>query len=246
MTEEPTNEPEPTQSQVLDCAEPEAATEAIAAADRAVKSGDCVVLPTDTVYGIGADAFSATAVQGLLDAKGRGRDMPPPVLIADPAVLMAMGRDIPDAAKKLAERFWPGPLTLILFAQSSLRMDLGETDGTIAVRVPDHDIARQLLRATGPLAVSSANRSGKPAATSAAEAMEQLGDRVAVYLDAGTTHGAVPSTIVDFTRSEFGTVVRAGKLTLEELREVVPYLEQDTSDRGAEATGASGASGEAG
>ncbi|GAB3623324.1 hypothetical protein GCM10027418_14060 [Mariniluteicoccus endophyticus] len=207
------------------------------AAFDAVTSGHCIVLPTDTVYGIGADAFNRGAVQALLDAKNRGRDMPPPVLIADPAVMMALASDIPDNAKKLAERHWPGALTLILNAQPSLMMDLGDTRGTIAVRVPDHDRTRALLRRTGPLAVSSANISGQPAATSVAEAQEMLGDRVKVYLDGGAGTGPEPSTIVDFSKSEYGKVLRLGRLTLDELRELVPYLEgPDVTAADAEAT----------
>lgn len=228
MTDVPQPDPEPTAAtgHLLSCAGPEERSAALEAAVAAVRRGACIVLPTDTVYGVGADAFSPAAVQGLLDAKGRGRDKPPPVLIGDPAVLMALGRDIPEAAKKLAERFWPGALTLILQSQPSLAMDLGETQGTIAVRVPDHALARDLLRTTGPLAVSSANRTGEPPAVAAAEAQEQLGDRVAVYLDAGPTTGPIPSTIVDFTASEYGVVVRPGRVTVDELREVVPYLEE--------------------
>lgn len=208
----------------LDLAGPDR-EQALEAARDAVSSGRCIVLPTDTVYGIGADAFNAGAVQGLLNAKGRGRDMPPPVLVSDPGVMMALGDAIPDAAKQLADRFWPGALTLVLTMQPSLSMDLGETRGTIAVRVPDHEDARALLRRTGPLAVSSANLSGEPAATSAREAVDQLGTRVAVYLDGGPTPGPEPSTIVDFTKSAYGQVLRLGRLGLDELREVVPYLE---------------------
>ncbi|OYO01271.1 threonylcarbamoyl-AMP synthase [Enemella evansiae] len=230
--EEPENEPigsaEPDDApshQRFDCREPQQRAAGIDAARRAVEAGECVVLPTDTVYGIGANSFSASAVQRLLDAKGRGRDMPPPVLIAEPSVMMALGRDIPEPAKRLAEQHWPGPLTIILQAQPSLQMDLGETRGTIAVRVPDHELARELLRATGPLAVSSANRTGRPAATDAEVAVDQLGDRVAVYLDDGPTRGAEPSTIVDFTRSDYGAVVRHGALSIDELRRTVPYLD---------------------
>lgn len=215
---------------VFDCGDPDARAAGIEAAVAAVRGGACVVLPTDTVYGIGADAFSSSAVQRLLSAKGRGRDMPPPVLVADPTVLMALGRDIPDAAKKLAERFWPGALTLIVAAHTSLHIDLGDTFGTIAVRVPDHEVARELLRGTGPLAVSSANRTGEPAAVTPAQAVEQLGDAVAVVLDAGATPGLVPSTIVDFSGSDYGVVVRRGRLGVDELREVVPYLEDGSDD----------------
>lgn len=198
---------------------------ALAAATEAVRAGACVVLPTDTVYGIGADAFSAAAVQALLDAKGRGRDMPPPVLIAEPSMLRALTSDVPPAAAALAKRFWPGALTLVLKVQKALNLDLGETAGTVAVRVPDHDVARALLRRTGPLAVSSANTSGAPAAVTAAEAAEQLGAAVAVYLDAGSAPGQVASTIVDFSRTTQGRVLRLGALSLDDLREVAPDVE---------------------
>ncbi|MBI4900240.1 MAG: threonylcarbamoyl-AMP synthase [Actinobacteria bacterium] len=191
----------------------------------AIRAGESVVFPTDTVYGIAADPFSPQAVQGLLDAKHRGRDMPPPVLIGDAEVLEAYTRDVPAAARLLANRYWPGPLTLILTAQSSLGMDLGETQGSIGVRVPDHDVARTLLRATGPLAVSSANISGEPAATDATEARRQLGGSVAVYVDGGPTPGPTPSTIVDFAANLAGRVLRVGAIPLDELRKLLPGLE---------------------
>lgn len=193
----------------------------LAEAASAVRRGACIVLPTDTVYGIGANAFDPAAVQGLLDAKERGRDMPPPVLVAEPSMLRAVADDVPQAAADLAKAFWPGPLTLILTAQPKGGMDLGETHGTIAVRVPDHDGARGLLRRTGPLAVSSANVSGAPAALTCADAVEQLGDRVAVYLDGGRVTGGVASTIVDFVADPKGRIVREGALSLEELQAVV-------------------------
>ena len=139
--------------------------EGLAAAQDALANGDLVVIPTDTVYGIAADALQPAAVQGLLDAKHRGRDMPPPLLIAEPAMLRALVIDVPVEVDALINRFWPGALTLIMRAQPTLRMDLGKTEGTIAVRVPDHPDARALLRQTGPLAVSSANVSGQPPAT---------------------------------------------------------------------------------
>ena len=210
--------------------------EAVDAAARAVEDGDCIVLPTDTVYGIGADAFSADAVQGLLDAKDRGRDMPPPVLVGDASLIRALASDVPDQARDLVEAHWPGPLTIVCRIQPSLRMDLGDTDGTIALRVPDHALAREILRRTGPLAVSSANLSGRPAALTCDEAVEQLGDRVAVYLDGGPLgtasdadgqdagRQALPSTIVDFTRHDDGHLLRRGALDLETLRRTVPGL----------------------
>ncbi|GEK22577.1 L-threonylcarbamoyladenylate synthase [Cellulomonas xylanilytica] len=186
--------------------------------------GGLVVLPTDTVYGIAADAFTPPAVQALLDAKGRGRQMPPPVLIADVRTLDGLATDVPAGARALAEAFWPGGLTLIVRAQPSLAWDLGETRGTVALRVPDHETARALLRRTGPLAVSSANRTGSPAAVTAQDAYEQLGDSVAVYLDGGDAPGQVASTIVDATGPAL-RLVRAGALTLDQLNEIAPVEE---------------------
>jgi L-threonylcarbamoyladenylate synthase len=183
--------------------------------------GGLVVLPTDTVYGIAADAFTPPAVQALLDAKGRGRQMPPPVLIPDVRTLDGLATNVPAGARALAEAFWPGGLTLIVRAQPSLAWDLGETRGTVALRVPDHETALALLRRTGPLAVSSANRTGSPAAVTAQQAHEQLGDSVALYLDAGDAPGQVASSIVDATGDTL-RLVRAGALTLEQLCEVSP------------------------
>lgn len=183
--------------------------------------GGLVVLPTDTVYGIAADAFVPSAVQALLDAKGRGRQMPPPVLIADLSTLDGLATAVPDAARALADAFWPGGLTLVLPAQPSLAWDLGDTGGTVALRVPDHPVALALLRRTGPLAVSSANRHSGAAAVTVAQAREQLGDAVAVYLDGGDAPGQVASTIVDATAGRL-RVLRAGALTVSRLREVAP------------------------
>jgi L-threonylcarbamoyladenylate synthase len=196
------------------------------AAVDAIEAGDLVVLPTDTVYGIAADAFKADAVQRLLDAKGRGRDMPPPVLISVVESLDALATDIPDAGRKLCQEFWPGPLTVICHAQTSLMWDLGETQGTVALRVPDHENTRELLSRTGPLAVSSANKSGLPAALDVYDAEEQLQDTVAVYLDGGAVTGGEPSTIVDIT-GDTPHVVRLGALSLAQLRAIVPEVTSD-------------------
>jgi L-threonylcarbamoyladenylate synthase len=193
--------------------------EGIASAGRAVQRGRLVVLPTDTVYGIGADAFNATAVAALLSAKGRGRQMPPPVLVSAKTTLEALASGIPDWARALADEFWPGPLTLVLHQQTSLQWDLGETRGTVAVRMPDHEVAIELLSRTGPMAVSSANRTGLPPAQDADNAEKMLGEHVRVILDAGPTPGAVPSTIVDCTTDE-GRVLRQGVITLDQLNEV--------------------------
>lgn len=181
------------------------------------------MLPTDTVYGIGVDAFSTTAVAVLLAAKGRSRAMPPPVLIARHAVMDALATEIPDAARQLAETFWPGGLTLILQAQPSLAWDLGQTRGTVALRMPADEVALELLGTVGPMAVSSANRTGQPAATTAAAAREMLAESVGVYLDAGARDTAAPSTIVDCT-VEPPQTVRAGSIPLHELQAAVPQV----------------------
>lgn len=210
--------------------------EAVAALQR----GAVVVLPTDTVYGIGADAFDADAVAALLAAKGRGRQMPPPVLVPDVRTLDGLATDVTDDVRALVERFWPGGLTVILTAQPMLAWDLGETHGTVALRMPDHPAALALLRRTGPLAVSSANRTGQPAAMSAQEAHDQLGTSVQVYLDGGEAPGGVASTIVDATGPRM-RVVRAGAITVDDLRSVVPgVLDVGEDDAASARDGAAG------
>ncbi len=200
-------------------------------AARTVQRGRLVVLPTDTVYGVGCDAFNPSAVQRLLDAKGRGREMPPPVLVSAKTTLDALAVDVPDWARALVDELWPGPLTLVLHQQSSLQWDLGETRGTVAVRMPDHDAALELLARTGPLAVSSANLSGEPAATDADEAERMLGEAVRVVLDGGPTPGAVASTIVDCTGPQ-GRLLRGGVVPLATLNEVVAPMETTITDGG--------------
>jgi len=189
----------------------------------AISRGDLIVLPTDTVYGVGADAFTPDAVTRLRDAKGRGRQMPPPVLVASIATIDGLAADVSDDARALATAFWPGGLTLILTAQPTLAWDLGDTNGTVALRMPDHPAALALLRRTGPLAVSSANLTGHPAATTAADAADQLGSSIAVYLDAGDAPGQVASTIVDMTSTP-PRVIRAGAISSNALRAIVPAI----------------------
>lgn len=205
--------------------------EAVQAATRAVRRGELVVLPTDTVYGIAADAFDPAAVRRLLRAKGRGREMPPPVLVSAATTLDALAVGVPGYARALVESFWPGPLTLVCRQQASLQWDLGDTRGTVAVRMPDHPVALEVLERTGPLAVSSANLTGQPAATDADEAERMLGDRVAVLLDGGPTPGSVPSTIVDVTGDQ-GRVLRPGALDLDELNAVLEPLGATLTDEG--------------
>src|SRR5258708_29198546 len=184
-----------------DCADASARAEGLAAAALALGTGELVVLPTDPVYGIGADAFHPAGIASLLVAKGRGRDMPPPVLVGTVRAATALIEDLGPYGKDLIDEFWPGGLTIVCRARRTLNWDLGETRGTVAVRMPLHAVALDLLKQTGPMAVSSANRTGSPPATTADEAVEQLGDSVAVYLDGGPCPGGVPSTIVDLTRS---------------------------------------------
>ncbi|PPG20412.1 L-threonylcarbamoyladenylate synthase [Rathayibacter toxicus] len=207
----------------------------------AIGRGELVVLPTDTVYGVAANAFDAAAVRRLLEAKGRTRQSPPPVLIGDHSALNALAENVPDAVRDLAKAFWPGGLTIVLHAQPSLVWDLGETRGTVALRMPDNPVTLELLAETGPLAVSSANKTGQPSATTVQEAFEQLGDSVEVYLDVGQTgsryrerpaESSESSTIVDATALSFvgGTlrILRQGVVSAERLREVMGELLPDT------------------
>lgn len=198
----------------------------------AIGRGELVVIPTDTVYGVAADAFSPAAVQRLLDAKGRDRTAPPPVLVPGIPTLDALTEFVPDEVRALVGKFWPGGLTVVLRAHPTLDWDLGETRGTVAVRMPSQRLALELLSETGPLAVSSANRTGEPAAMTAAEALAQLGDSVAVYLEAGAAGTAYPdaaagtgSTIVDATALEHPEgklrILRHGVIPDEAIIEVV-------------------------
>ncbi|MDO4242422.1 MAG: L-threonylcarbamoyladenylate synthase [Actinomyces sp.] len=205
--------------------------------DRAVahlNDGGLLLLPTDTVYGIGAAAADSAAVARLLAAKGRGRQMPPPVLIASVADLTGLVARLPAAARDLAEAFWPGGLTLVLPVAEALGWDLGETEGTIAVRMPDHPLALKLLRRSGPLAVTSANRTGRPPATDAAQAAAAFGDRAEpggdiLLLDGGPTPGPVPSTIVSVAGDdEAPRLLREGVLSAEVLEKIVGPLRPGT------------------
>lgn len=190
----------------------------------AIGRGDLVVIPTGTVYGVAVDAFNPQAVQKLLDAKGRTRQSPPPVLIPGIPTLDALAEAVPDEVRALVAKFWPGGLTVILAANSSLLWDLGDTRGTVALRMPDDRIALELLSETGPLAVSSANLTGKPAAVTAADAESMLGDSVAIYLDGGDG-GTVASTIVDATSLASPTgklkIVREGTVSRDDIVAVV-------------------------
>ena len=213
-------------SPVFDCTTDAGRADAIRKAAAGVREGRLVVLPTDTLYGIGADAFSPDAVRALLEAKGRGSDMPPPVLVPDVRTVDGLATEVPGYARALVEEFWPGPLTLVLRAQPSLLWDLGETGGTVALRMPDDPVALELLREVGPMAVSSANRTGNPASRTVVEAASQLGAAVEFYLDGGPVPGGLASTIVDCTRDE-PVVLRVGALAESDIMDVVERARAD-------------------
>jgi tRNA threonylcarbamoyl adenosine modification protein (Sua5/YciO/YrdC/YwlC family) len=198
----------------------------------AIGRGELVVIPTDTVYGVAADAFQPKAVTLLLEAKGRGRQSPPPVLIPGIPTLDALADTVPDEVRELVAAFWPGGLTVILPARASLNWDLGDTNGTVALRMPSNRVALEILSETGPLAVSSANLTGRPAAMTAAEAEAMLGESVSVYLEDGLAGAAYPgaeastgSTIVDATGLLLPDgklrIVRSGVISDDAIREIV-------------------------
>lgn len=195
----------------------------IAAAVEAVKRGDLVVLPTDTLYGLGADAFKSYAVTSLLNTKGRTRQVPPPVLVGSRHTLDGLVYLLPQVARDLVEAFWPGALTIVVEHSPSLQWDLGDTQGTVAVRMPMHPVALEVLRETGPMAVSSANKTNEPPSPTAEHARDQLGYAVSVYLEAGELADSQPSTIVDVTTDQ-PRVLRAGAIPMEKLCDVVPHL----------------------
>ncbi|MGI5207122.1 L-threonylcarbamoyladenylate synthase [Spirillospora sp. CA-108201] len=222
-------------SRRYDCSEPMERSRGIAEAFSAVRRGELIVLPTDTVYGVGVDAFMPPAVTALLDAKGRGREMPPPVLVGSVRAATALVDDLGTYGQDLIDEFWPGALTLVCRANPNLMWDLGETKGTVAIRMPMHELTVQLLKETGPLAVSSANLSGRPAARTVDEAEKMLGDSVAVYLDGGASGHADPSTIIDLTGS-VPRLLRAGAVPEDKIRAVVGVLltEEDEPEKPAE------------
>src|SRR5512133_2108828 len=216
---------------VFDCTTEEGRAEGIAKAAEAARAGEVVVLPTDTVYGVGTDAFSADGVQAVLAAKGRGPEMPPPVLVPDVRAVDGLAIDVPAYARDLISAFWPGALTLVFEAQPSLLWHLRDTNGTLALRMPDDEVALALLTAVGPMAVTSANRTGEPPATTMVEAATQLGAAVRVYLDGGPRTAHQASTIVDCTGA-VPVVLRMGAITEEQMAPIleVGLREEPTGD----------------
>jgi len=180
-----------------------------------LKAGGLVAFPTDTVYGVGALAFDAKAIESIYTAKDRPLEKAIPILIGGLDDLAKVAIAIPEVARKLALRFWPGPLTILVPKRSDLPASVSAT-ATIGVRVPDHEIARALLQAAGPMAVTSANLSGAQSPVTAQEVFEQLAGRIPLIIDGGRTPGAVPSTVVDCTAPEL-RIVREGPVALEDL-----------------------------
>ncbi len=211
-------------SPVFDCATDQGRADGIAAAAAAARAGQCVIMPTDTVYGIGTDAFSAAGVEAVLAAKGRGRDKPSAVLIADRAAVDGLATSVPSYARRLMDAFWPGGLTLIFRAQPTLAWDLGDTNGTVGLRQPDDELALELLREVGPMAVTSANRTGQAPVTTITDAGFAFGPAVEVYLDAGTREGGEPSTMLDCTKAD-PVLLRHGAISADRLREVLGDVE---------------------
>ncbi|MBS1695749.1 MAG: threonylcarbamoyl-AMP synthase [Actinobacteria bacterium] len=205
---------------VFDCGQPDQRATGIASAISALKDGQLVVLPTDTVYGLGADAFNNSAVAALLAAKGRGRDMPVPVLVGSWHTIEGLVYTVPNAARELIRAFWPGALSLVVRQAPSLQWDLGDAQGTVMLRMPLHPVAIELLREVGPMAVSSANISGSPPAVTITEARDQLADRVEVYLDGGPSAKQAASTIVDLTGAH-PRILRVGPVAAESIAEVL-------------------------
>lgn len=217
-------------SAVFDCSDPQERAAGLHAAVGAARGGRLVVLPTDTLYGLGCDAFDAEAVAALLAAKHRGRDMPVPVLVGSWHTFDGLVRRVSAEARELVQSFWPGGLSLVVEQAPSLAWDLGDTDGTVMLRMPLHPVAVEILREVGPMAVSSANVSGGRPAATVAQAREQLGDSVAVYLDGGPADHAVASTIVDLT-GENPVVLREGAVSVDEIAEVLDIEPEDLRGR---------------
>jgi tRNA threonylcarbamoyl adenosine modification protein (Sua5/YciO/YrdC/YwlC family) len=210
---------------LYDCTRLEERERGVTAAVEAVGRGDLVVMPTDTVFGIGGDAFKSWAVTALQSARGRDRRSPVSVLVGSRHTLDGLVYGLPAAARDLVEAFWPGALTIIVEHASSLQWDLGETGGKVAVRMPLHPLALEVLRETGPMAVSAANKEGEPPTTTAAQARDAFGYSVSVYLEAAVSPEPMTSTIVDVSGTR-PVLVRAGAISYEQLLEVAPEMEE--------------------
>jgi L-threonylcarbamoyladenylate synthase len=209
---------------VFDCADPVERAAGLDTAVDSIRRGELVVMPVDASYGLAADAFQPAAVDALAASKGRGRDLPIPVMVGSWAGLDGLTLIVQPDVRALVEAFWPGPLTLVVEHAPSLAWDLGDDRGAVSIRMPMHPVALELLARTGPLAVSGANLTGKRVALTAQDAQAQLGYGVAVYLDGGMCIDPFPSTIVDVT-GPVPVMLRRGHVPLHQLQQVVPELE---------------------
>jgi L-threonylcarbamoyladenylate synthase len=198
-------------TEILSANAPNAITNAL----EILLSGGLVAFPTDTVYGVGSLAFHGQAIESIYVAKDWPMEKAIPVLIGDNEELIKVADEIPLFAMRLIARFWPGPLTVLVPKKPTLPEAISATS-TVGVRVPDHDIARALLRLAGPLAVTSANISGQPSPTTAQQVFAQLGGRIAMIVDGGETPGGIPSTLVDCTGDEI-QVLREGPISKDQL-----------------------------
>jgi L-threonylcarbamoyladenylate synthase len=207
----------------FDCTVDDRRQRGLRSAISALRRGEVVFLPVDTMYVLAVDPFSAKGVAALRAVKGRGRDLPLSVCVAGVRTVEGLMHPISYDARNLMEAFWPGPLTLVGMAQPSLAWDIGDTRGTVGVRMPLHPLALHLLREFGPLAVTSAARAGYPAPCSGAQARELLGDEVSIYLDAGEVLPSTPSTVIDVTSTP-PRLLRSGGYPDSELVAICPEL----------------------
>ena len=184
-----------------------------------LKSGGLVAFPTDTVYGVGALAFDGNAIESIYTAKDRPVEKAIPILIGEIMDTIKVVTDFPLTARKLASRFWPGPLTCVLTKKPTLP-EAVSASSTVGVRIPDHAVARVLLRFAGPMAVTSANISGQPSPSTAQEVLEQLNGRIPLIIDGGTSPGGVPSTVIDCSSNEV-KILREGPISLNNINSVL-------------------------
>ena len=193
--------------------------QAIPRAWAVLQRGGLVAIPTDTVYGVAADAFSPAGIDRLYEAKGRDAAKAIPVLLGELEQLSRVAAALPPYAYRLARAFWPGALTLVVASHPSLPPNLSPAP-TVGVRMPDHPLALALLRRAGPLATTSANLSGGPNPLTAQDVLAQLDGRIELVLDGGACPGGVPSTVVDATRNEL-SILRQGPITLAMLQQTL-------------------------
>ncbi len=184
-----------------------------------IRQGNIVAFPTETVYGLGADAWDPSAIQKVFDIKGRPSDNPLIVHVSDPVQIKDFASETPAAARQLIDAFWPGPLTIIFKKRKEVLDAVTAGLDTVAIRMPDHPLALELISATGPLVAPSANKSGKPSPTKAKHVREDFGEDFPV-IDGGATKVGLESTVVDLT-DDHPTILRPGSISRKEIEEVL-------------------------